>query len=350
MNASLNFDVLVIGAGMSGLIAASRLSDQGLRVMVIDEGRSVGGRLATRRVSGSLVDHGAQFFTARSPQFRVAVEHWVEEGIVYVWSSGFSDGQRTPEEFDGHPRYAVHGGMNALAKHITSAIQSEVTFRVNCHMVSLTPALWGWEAQDENGHIYRSRGVLLTPPVPQSLELLGETPLHPADRTALERIEYAPCMAGMFRLDGDTLLPEPGALQRPNAPLSWIADNQRKGLSSKSLVVTVHTNEEYSRILANQADRQVLAALAKGLEPFLTPSSHIVEAQLKRWPYARPITLHPERCLVAQKLPPLAFAGDAFGEARVEGAFLSGLTVGKILAARLKSNNGLSTNAETGQE
>ena len=60
--------------------------------------------------------------------------------------------------------------------------------------------------------------------------------------------------------------------------------------------------------------------------------TEIIEGHLKRWRYATPITSHPARHLLAQDLPPLAFAGDAFGGPRVEGAALSGLSAADALA------------------
>jgi predicted NAD/FAD-dependent oxidoreductase len=135
----------------------------------------------------------------------------------------------------------------------------------------------------------------------------------------------------MFLVDGEVKLPEPGALQRPDAPISWIADNQRKGISPDARVITVHAGPDYSRQLWDMPESEALAALRDGLQPFLGSSTTIVEAELKRWRYALPTTLHPERCLVADGLPLLVFAGDAFGEARVEGATLSGLAAAQAL-------------------
>jgi hypothetical protein len=45
--------VLVIGAGMAGLIAALELTRAGARVVILDKGRSVGGRLASRPVAAA---------------------------------------------------------------------------------------------------------------------------------------------------------------------------------------------------------------------------------------------------------------------------------------------------------
>ena len=57
--------VTVIGAGLAGLIAAQQLHNNGHDVVVLDKGKSPGGRLATRRIGDATLDHGAQFFTVR---------------------------------------------------------------------------------------------------------------------------------------------------------------------------------------------------------------------------------------------------------------------------------------------
>ena len=53
----------------------------------------------------------------------------------------------------------------------------------------------------------------------------------------------------------------------------------------------------------------------------------VIAAEVKKWRYARPTVLHSERCLTTVPIDGtrLVFAGDAFGEARVEGAARSGL-------------------------
>lgn len=330
-------DVLIIGAGLSGLVAAHNLTQHGLNVMVVDKGRSVGGRLATRRFGGGLADHGAQFFTVRSPIFRQAVDQWLADNIVYVWSNGFSDGLRTPEQVDGHPRYATHGGMNALAKHLSKTLSEKASIYTDVKIASISITPDGWQAQDENDSLYAAKALLMTPPVPQSLALLGELrgKLTPADREALERIAYVPCVAGLFHVKGDVNLPEPGVLQRPDDPISWIGDNQRKGISPNARIITVHSGMSISQRLWEGPEAEALAFVRAEFEKYLADGAVIVEAELKRWRYSQPTVLHPDRYLAAEGLPPLYFAGDAFGEARIEGAFLSGTAVSEALAQQL---------------
>ncbi len=323
-------DILVVGAGMAGLMAAQELQRRGERVLVVDQGRSVGGRLATRRIGSGRADHGAQFFTVRSPKFQSWVKQWLDQGLVYRWSTGWSDGSLAPVTFDGHPRYTIHGGMNRLAKHLAQGLDT----RINVRLTSVTATTHGWECRAEQGQLYSSRALVLTPPMPQTLALLdaGQTQLTAGDRAALEQISFAPCLAGLFWLDGPVHLPEPGAIQHPYAPISWIADNQRKGISPNATVITIHAGPVYSHQMWNLPDAEIFAALQAGLQPYLAPDTTLLEAQLKRWRYALPTSLHPDRYLLAANLPPLIFAGDAFGEPRVEGAALSGLAAGEALA------------------
>lgn len=51
--------VVVVGAGIAGLMCARELAATGVDVVVVDKGRGVGGRMATRRFGGAVFDHGA---------------------------------------------------------------------------------------------------------------------------------------------------------------------------------------------------------------------------------------------------------------------------------------------------
>lgn len=320
---------VIIGAGLSGLVAAGVLRGSGVDVLVVDKGRSVGGRLATRRIGSSTLDHGAQFFTVRSDEFRDAVERWEGAGLVSVWCEGF-------EEIDGYPRYRVNGGMSQLAKHLAQDL--DIVTGVRAQAVLPAPEAWTITYEGGSRHPDDGAAVLITAPVPQTLELLASGGVKLSDHTAgLADIHYHKVVALLVRLDdgATTTLPEPGARQSPDdATFSFIADNQRKGVSD-SPAVTFHTAHQLSAELWDLNDddiRQRLvpeAMAAVGTDAF-------AEIQVKRWRYSGPVTPWPERCQqVAERPGPLVLAGDAFGGPKVEGAFLSGLAAGEHLRQAL---------------
>lgn len=324
-------DVVVVGAGLSGLLAARLLREAGLSVVVLDKGRGVGGRLATRRLGAGRADHGAQFFTVRDPDFGRLVETWQASGLVFEWSRGWSSGSLDDTTGDGHPRYAVADGFSSLPKQLSEGLELHLSTEIS--LVEERVGLW----HVGTGHdTWRGRGLLLTPPVPQSLALLdrGGVMLAGADRAALEAVTYAPCLCGLFRLSGrGTTLPEPGALQRPGEPVSWIADNYRKGVSPGAVTVTMHANPAESEKRWQRDEAETLDWLQATLKPFMAAGAQVEERQLKKWRYALPTHLYPHRYLMASGLSSLAFAGDAFGGPRVEGAALSGMAAGLALAA-----------------
>ena len=85
MNESKTDPVLIIGAGMAGLTAARQLHEANLPVLVVDKGRGVGGRMATRRIGHGRVDHGAQCFTVRDQHFALCVSDGQVAGVVSRW-------------------------------------------------------------------------------------------------------------------------------------------------------------------------------------------------------------------------------------------------------------------------
>ena len=334
MNEQAKLDVAIIGAGISGLMAASVLVAAGRRVTLIDKGRSVGGRLATRRIGAGRADHGAQFFTVRAPEFGAWVEHWREAGLVYTWAHGWSDGSLAATAPDSHPRYAVQGGMNRLAKHLAAQVEAQgAAILTDVRITAVAPQDEGWQLAYDDGRLFTAAAVLMTAPAPQTLALLdaGATPLTGDDRASLERIRYAPSLCGLYVVEGEVHLPAPGAVQRPDADFAWIADNRRKGISPDATVITVHANGDWSAAHYDAPDAELSEAFERALRPWLASDAWIAEEQIKRWRYAAPTVLYPERLLRITAHAPLLVGGDAFGAPRVEGAALSGLAMGQAV-------------------
>lgn len=325
--------VLVVGAGLSGLVAANALQASGRHAIVIDKGRSVGGRLATRRLgssagAGSLAraDHGAQFFTVRSPDFAELVHEWRRAGLLMEWCRGFSPGG------DGYPRYCAEGGMNTIAKYLASTL--EVKTETTIHAIGGHEGVLSVIAT--SGERWESNHVITSAPVPQSLALIdnGWLAIDEVQREALEAVSYAKCIALLVSLDGPSSVDEPGGMQfdeSTNKVWSFVGDNFRKGISDLP-AVTFHANERFSNDHYNDDDTALRSVLLDAAKAFFGTASPI-SVEVKKWRYARPTVLHSDRVMTAEPLDGtrLVFCGDAFGEARVEGAALSGLAAAEAL-------------------
>ncbi|KAL6758961.1 hypothetical protein V8C86DRAFT_2585400 [Haematococcus lacustris] len=87
--------VAIVGAGLTGAVAASTLAKRGVAVTLFDLGRnSPGGRAASRtlgRHAGApSLDMGAQAIPPpRSPAFAAMLRSWEETGLVQPWSGRF---------------------------------------------------------------------------------------------------------------------------------------------------------------------------------------------------------------------------------------------------------------------
>jgi renalase len=323
---------IVVGAGISGLLAAGELQSEGWDVTVLEKGRSVGGRMATWRVGEGNFDHGAQFFTVRGERFADLVEGWLSAGIAAEWTRGFADAEVQPNE-DGYPRYRGEEGMNSIPGHVSRGLDVHTGETV----VTMDTSHGGWEVVCESGLRVASDALVLAAPVPLVLDLTssGNYALPDETRRQLEAVSYDPCLALMVLLDGPTGVPEPGGMQIKGEPLDWIADNQRKGISEVP-AITIHAGPQWSRSHFEDSETEIIHELISlaghQLGTDLTPS--VVETSLTRWRHSWVANSHPEPCLVASDDPPLIFCGDAFGQPKVEGAALSGLAAADHLLDR----------------
>jgi renalase len=320
---------IVIGAGISGLLAADTLQREGWDVTVLDKGRGVGGRMATRRVGGGTFDHGAQFFTVRGDRFSGLVDGWLGTGAATEWTRGFADAQGEPNE-DGYPRYRGAAGMTSIPKHLAHRLD----VRTGETAIRVDDRAGGWEVICESGLRLEASALVLAMPVPQALELAaaGDFGLPDSSRRRLEDITYDPCLALMVVLDGPGGVPEPGGMQIKGEPLDWIGDNQRKGIS-EAPAITIHAGPEWSRTHFDDDEAEIAECLisfaSDRLGTDLSPS--VVESSLARWRYSWVTNAHPEPFIAASENPALLFCGDAFGQPKVEGAALSGLAVADYL-------------------
>ena len=313
---------IVVGAGLSGLVAARTLQDAGGRVAVLEKEEKVGGRMRTDLVGDGVFDHGAQFFTVRSDRFEEMVESWISAGIAEEWSHGFADPSGEYQE-DGHPRYKGTRGMTGIAEYLTQNLDVLTDVEVS----GLQQGERGWEVI-AGGSAYAADALVLTPPSALALVDDNGVTLPEEARHVLEKIDYAPCIAVMALLDGPGEVPDPGGVQIGDDPLFWVADNRKKGISEVP-AVTIHAGPEFSREHARSDDATVTRLLLEEAKDYV--GTGVTATAVYHWEYSQPTNPHDEPFVYVEGPPPLVFCGDAYAGPKVEGAVTSGLAAAEKL-------------------
>jgi renalase len=307
--------VVVIGAGMAGLVAARALhdaSDGALDIVVVDKGRSVGGRMATRRIGDATFDHGAQFFTVRTPAFRRRVDDWSDRGLARVWNHGF-------DHDDGYPRYVAPHGMTSLAKDLA------VGLRVECSTMAFTlrrstDTRVPWDVVIDDGTVRPADHVIVTTPLAQAFGLLADADLE-LDVEAF-RVDYDRTICLLAVLDRPVTVGDSGGAQPTEGIFSFVGDNMSKGVSAAP-AVTLHATATWSEAHWDDPLDALGHALIDAARPWLG-GAVVTDHQVKKWRFATRRTIIPDPCRSLAE-GSIVLAGDAFAGPRIEGAHNSGL-------------------------
>lgn len=322
-------DVLVIGAGWSGLVAASRLAGRGLSVAVVEKSRGPGGRSATRREGRFAFDHGAQYLTARSESFRRQVRAWSSAGLLAPWRPRLAVIGPRPDEAGSRPqeRWVGVPAMNAVPSRLAAGV--DCLFRRRVSGLSRTRA--GWTALTDDGERMAARALLITAPPEQTAGLLGGDDAMASDLAA---VGMQPCWSLMLGYERAPAVDWDAAFVNAGA-LAWIARNDSKPGRTASPSWTVHARSDWSADHL-EADSGTVARRLQAALSELDPSfGHgVALARVHRWRFARASRPLADNIL-ADDHRRLVVAGDWCAGDRIEGAWVSGIAAARRIAAQL---------------
>lgn len=297
--------IAVIGAGMAGLAAATALTRGGEDVRLFDKGRGPGGRMATRRVklgeAEIAFDHGAQYFTARSPEFRDVVDSWMRAGTAAEWGEG---------------RYVGTPAMNSVIRAMAAPL--EVTWGAQVGAIEGAPGAWRLRMEDGSSTEEFAR-VIVGVPAEQAAVLLAMV----APELAIQAgsVRSAPCwavMLGYAQATGMTV----HALEPAVGPIGWVARNSSKAGRAGAETWVLHARADWSAEHLEEAPERVAAALTAAFHD-LTGAGEPDLALAHRWRYAR-VTEALDEPFQFDAALGLATCGDWHLGGRVEAAWMSG--------------------------
>jgi renalase len=302
--------IVIIGSGMAGLACARRLADAGHAPVVLDKGRGIGGRVATRRVGALQFDHGAQYVNAHGAGFAAVLG-----GLsVAAWQDG-----------TGRTHSVGVPGMSAIPKALGAGLDIRQAVQVSRAQQDGD----GWVLHLDTGTMTVAQ-VFVTVPAPQIAGLLGER--HPLV-AALAPVRLAPCLTLMAAVAG----PAPFITrQDSDDPLAWIAQDSAKPgrTQGQDTLWVAQAGEAFSVAHLENTPEEITALMLPLLcDPLGVTADRVTHAAAHRWRYAR-VTQALGQPFLRSPDATLYLGGDWCIGPRVEAAWTSGTAIADDILAR----------------
>ncbi|MCM2132179.1 NAD(P)/FAD-dependent oxidoreductase [Larsenimonas rhizosphaerae] len=329
--------IAIIGAGLSGLSAATTLAADRHSVQVFDKARGPGGRLASRHDSEGAIDLGAPCFTARSDAFKDRVAQWLKAGVIAPWPvspwTRRADGQLTAYSAE-HPRYAATPRMSALTRHLAGGLDITLSTRITS-IERIADEYWltceGLERYGPFGH------VVLALPAPQAQALL------PDEETGLlsqcNSVTLAPSWHAHYRLDAPLDVPW-DALFFENGTLYWASRQESKPGRESAPTLRLIATPEWSQQHLELAPEDVACRLkAAFIDMNMMPRPAFRTADAHRWRFAQATHSLSRTSPLWNARHTLALCGDWCAGNNVEAAWLAGQRCASELITYLTSSS-----------
>lgn len=308
-------NIMIIGAGVTGISCAREVIEQGRSVRIVDKGRGIGGRMATRRVdldAGTIrFDHGAQYLRPKTDDFAKALS----AAGGQVWG-----GSGSRAELVG--QHGMSGLARALTQDISVAQQIEIT-DLNC--------IEGvWHLTHPLG-LFRAKCVVLTIPAPQAARLVGTSdPLS----DALRNVVIAPSLTLMVAFPPDSPRPFRHRVDREH-PLAWISqDSSKPGRGTAVVTWVAQAGLAFSATHLEQTPEAIAARMLPLLCDVIgADPGTALHVRAHRWRYAQ--TVRPLGVpFLSSADRSLYVGGDWCLGARAEHGWQSGRAIAQDILAR----------------
>ena len=267
-------DMIIIGAGLTGLLLAKKLKQSGKECLILEKSRGLGGRVATRRIDEMGLDHGAAFLSQLSHDSEL-------------------------KSFTAPQGFYIKKGMNNLAKELSKDL--EILKEQKIHKIIKVAE--GWQLVSESETQFQCQKLILTAPLPQAIELLKQNSLAPDSSHPLQGIHYSKAIILLATLTD--LQPD---MQSLDFETHHFLLMKERDLHPQGLVL--HLSEKFSDECFEQSDEEILKQVMNIFKRSPFAKNNIQKFELKKWRYSRPMSSYPAHYLEIS--PDLYLAGDAF--------------------------------------
>ncbi|WP_018259266.1 NAD(P)/FAD-dependent oxidoreductase [Halomicrobium katesii] len=340
--------VAVVGAGAAGAAAAYALREHPADVTVFEKSGGVCGRAATRRRDGCVYEYGANYLTADDDRVaELVTAELPSEGLTEidepVWT--FDADREIREGRDEQTtRWTYEQGITQLAKRLFAA--GDATVHRHTRVESLERRGGSWRVTDAEGGTYDSfDAVLLTPPGPQTADLLGQSEWEHADRRRLRKaaasVPYRTIVAGLLHYEFELDRPYYGLVSEDeDHEIGWIGREECKAghVPDGEALLLVQMAPDWS-VTHYRDDAATLTDAIADATATLLDDDRLAEPDWtdhQHWRYALPDDGVEADALETAAEHDLFLAGDwVAGEARLHAAVRNGLRTGERIGEHL---------------
>jgi renalase len=332
-------DVVVVGAGVSGLACARALAAGGRAPRVLDRARGVGGRCATHRMEGQPVDIGVFVLHGRDPAFLAALRAVPGERME-GWPRRVEGNGRPchPDSFAvGEERVVWNGGVSTFPRHLAAGLD----VRLQAEVASLELGRGPPRVTTRAGAVLEARDVVLALAPEQALQMLADVAAPPPAVISARAVlgnafsEASLSLAAVYR-PGTAPPPWDAAYPEDSRVLLAVSHDSGKRSSPAFLAMVYQARPRWSREHMDEDGWPdlLLEEVARWLGPWAATPQHV---HPHRWRYARS---DPSAELAGPMVLPLpgggrlGICGDRFAPGGgVEAAWMSGTELGRRLSA-----------------
>ena len=293
----MNFDVIIVGAGLSGSYLANKIKELGLNTLIIEKSKGIGGRFSTKPVGGSIADYGCQYLKPKTKELSELIQSLKNKNLI-----------KRSSILKGDEAFIAPYGMNKIPQYLSLGVSTLLNQKVS----SIKKTLNRWEIRTSS-FLLKSKILVLTMPVKQVSDLLKVSGLEIND---LPTVDYKSFYTITFQ-NVDAIGSKP-ILKNDFAP--WICNNFLKGLSIDQNTFTVNVNEKLSNTLLNKEDNKKHELIKRHLKE--SGFKNISYYNLHYWKYA----FTEGQNNIANYFSNdnmLAICGDSFSIGQADGAVVS---------------------------
>lgn len=281
---SKKFDVIVVGAGISGLSCAKSLREAGKNVLVLEKSRGTGGRLASKRLSTSdwgvlAADLGCEALSGGTQLFQDHLQMWERLGVVSYW----------PER----------KGWSVVEKssQVTRCLSQGIPLQCETRVTRIEPVECGVAVLCEKGQRLCAEQAIISAPPAQAGWLLESAGVEAqAVRKELAQVKMLPQWVVLMAIDpeqkrqwearaGEVQAWGQGVVDAMT--LETVKPGRRAEASAEIETLVLRLTTEWSRKNEDQEAEKVIGDIKRWCEQVGFSGLADKEALAHRWLYSR---------------------------------------------------------------